>query len=426
MSMKFETELQSNALKANFTEVQQAYFDRLMSELEVISDGLGFAELKTKAEAGDKEALQVMRDYVAKKEQIVEFIETKNLFDFKINWNKFEELNDYEKKGSRAKVFKAPGSEMLVLDFELGDSKDYISVVRSDDFQIEKVKSIDTDISRLIPVEPGNCLCVSERGKLYRLEWKKNGSHWSRFGVLAIDPNHPINKEKFVDGVSLNKDNCAVISKGNEKGILYFIDFSGDESILIEGDSYFEPSNITRLNDTQVVLTDSYGHENIICVDKSKPKERKWETKISDDDINESDLDKLCRQVVDLAPVDEKYIAAAVNWYVDEDEDIPDALEYCGIVLIDSKTGEEVDRNLYDRLDMDKFVEVVTSPNGQIMVLTEGGEIEVFSIANNKIIDTGASFKVGEEASGFSVMNDGKIMVTYKRGNMKIFGEKQL
>jgi hypothetical protein len=77
MSMKFETELQSNALKANFTEVQQAYFDRLMSELEVISGGLGFSELKEKAEAGSKEALQVMRDYIAKKEEVVEFIETK-------------------------------------------------------------------------------------------------------------------------------------------------------------------------------------------------------------------------------------------------------------------------------------------------------------------------------------------------------------
>jgi len=50
-----------------------------MSELEVISGGLGFAELKEKADAGNKEALQVMRDYIAKKEQIVEFIEKKEM-----------------------------------------------------------------------------------------------------------------------------------------------------------------------------------------------------------------------------------------------------------------------------------------------------------------------------------------------------------
>ena len=74
-----EQNLTERALKANFTEVQQQYFDRLMSELEVISGGLGFAELKAKAEAGSKEALQVMRDYIVKKEQIVEFIETKEI-----------------------------------------------------------------------------------------------------------------------------------------------------------------------------------------------------------------------------------------------------------------------------------------------------------------------------------------------------------
>ena len=74
-----EQSLTEKSLHANFTEVQQDHFDKLMSELEVISDGLGFAELKVKAEAGDKEALQVMRDYIAKKEQIVEFIENKEI-----------------------------------------------------------------------------------------------------------------------------------------------------------------------------------------------------------------------------------------------------------------------------------------------------------------------------------------------------------
>ncbi|MBT5338233.1 hypothetical protein HOL46_03165, partial [Candidatus Falkowbacteria bacterium] len=72
-------QLTEKSLQANFTEVQQRHFDRLMSELEVISGGLGFAELKAKAEAGSKEALQVMRDYIVKKEQIVEFLEIKKI-----------------------------------------------------------------------------------------------------------------------------------------------------------------------------------------------------------------------------------------------------------------------------------------------------------------------------------------------------------
>ena len=74
-----EQNLTEKSLKANFTEVQQVHFDRLMAELEQISGGLGFAELKKKAEDGNKEALQVMRDYIAKKEEIVEFIENKEV-----------------------------------------------------------------------------------------------------------------------------------------------------------------------------------------------------------------------------------------------------------------------------------------------------------------------------------------------------------
>ncbi|MBT5338230.1 hypothetical protein HN858_03820 [Candidatus Falkowbacteria bacterium] len=77
--MKSLEQIQERSLHANFTEVQQQHFDKLMSELEIISGGLGFAELKAKAEAGSKEALQVMRDYITKKEEIVEFIETKEM-----------------------------------------------------------------------------------------------------------------------------------------------------------------------------------------------------------------------------------------------------------------------------------------------------------------------------------------------------------
>ena len=74
-----EQNLTEKSLKANFTEVQQTHFDKLMAELAQISGGLGFSELKEKAEAGDKEALQVMRDYITKKEEIVEFIEKKEV-----------------------------------------------------------------------------------------------------------------------------------------------------------------------------------------------------------------------------------------------------------------------------------------------------------------------------------------------------------
>ena len=78
-----EQQLQEKALNANFTEFQQAYFDKLMSELKEISGGLGFSELKAKAEAGSKDALQVMRDYIAKKEEVVVFIENKEFSTIK-------------------------------------------------------------------------------------------------------------------------------------------------------------------------------------------------------------------------------------------------------------------------------------------------------------------------------------------------------
>ena len=78
--MNILEQIQENALKVDFDEKQQAYFDKLMSELEQISGGLGFSELRDKAKEGGKEALQVMRDYITKKEQIVVFIENKTMF----------------------------------------------------------------------------------------------------------------------------------------------------------------------------------------------------------------------------------------------------------------------------------------------------------------------------------------------------------
>ncbi|MBT5338029.1 hypothetical protein HN858_02295 [Candidatus Falkowbacteria bacterium] len=101
-----EQSLTEKSLHANFNEVQQAHFDKIMSELEVISGGFGFADLKEKAEAGSKEALQVMRDYITKKEEIVEFIETKEM---KISpENEFVEITEM-KEGDRVVVMTPEG-----------------------------------------------------------------------------------------------------------------------------------------------------------------------------------------------------------------------------------------------------------------------------------------------------------------------------
>ena len=54
---KLEQSLIEKSLHANFDESQQAHFDKLMSELEVISGGLGFAELKAKAAPAIKDVL---------------------------------------------------------------------------------------------------------------------------------------------------------------------------------------------------------------------------------------------------------------------------------------------------------------------------------------------------------------------------------
>ncbi|MBT6573554.1 hypothetical protein HOM83_00800 [Candidatus Falkowbacteria bacterium] len=107
-------QLTEKSLHANFTEVQQVYFEKLMSELEVISGGLGFAELKKKAEGGSKEALQVMRDYITKKEQIVELIETKKIeMDIDIEKEAFAEYME--------EVVTDPENARFNMDVEIPD-----------------------------------------------------------------------------------------------------------------------------------------------------------------------------------------------------------------------------------------------------------------------------------------------------------------
>lgn len=80
-----EQQLKENALRVNFDERQQVYFDRLMSELEVISQGKGFSELEKDALSGTAVALQRLREYISKKEQIVEFIENKEISPVFVN-----------------------------------------------------------------------------------------------------------------------------------------------------------------------------------------------------------------------------------------------------------------------------------------------------------------------------------------------------
>ena len=110
--MKTLEQIQESALKVNFDASQQRHFEKLLSELEVISGGLGFAELKKKAEAGNKEALQVMRAYITKKEQIVEFIETKEIYLERINYEDYESL----------KILKEHDNEVRSL-VDLGDGR---------------------------------------------------------------------------------------------------------------------------------------------------------------------------------------------------------------------------------------------------------------------------------------------------------------
>ena len=151
-------QLNERSLKANFTEVQQRHFDKLMSELEVISGGLGFDELKTKAETGDKKYLQALRDYVDKKEQIVIFIENKEMGD---EWHE-EEL----KVGDEVYILKPDtlGEKGTIEYFqEQEDEKPLCSVIyelggqsRTDTFQgqnLAKVKPEKFDAGRLGEIE---------------------------------------------------------------------------------------------------------------------------------------------------------------------------------------------------------------------------------------------------------------------------------
>ena len=111
--MKSLEQITERALHANFDEVQQRYFDKLMSELEEISGGLGFAELEVEARklpptsVGERTAIQVLRDYVAKKEQIVEFIENKKvpMKEFSVDLSQYDNVGTPDFIEAEGKVY---------------------------------------------------------------------------------------------------------------------------------------------------------------------------------------------------------------------------------------------------------------------------------------------------------------------------------
>ena len=129
-------QIQEKALHTDFTEAQQIYFDKLMSELEKISGGLGFAELKEKAETGNKEALHILRDYIAKKEQIVEFIETKKVHPEEIAKSL---VFDYfsNRQQETESMMKDPASSVSGGDFDIARCQAYIKLAKNGRFYEE-------------------------------------------------------------------------------------------------------------------------------------------------------------------------------------------------------------------------------------------------------------------------------------------------
>ncbi|MBT5502923.1 hypothetical protein HN858_05490 [Candidatus Falkowbacteria bacterium] len=417
-----EQQLQENALKANFTEVQQAHFDRLMSELEVISDGLGFVEIKAKAEAGSKEALQVLRDYIAKKEQIVIFIETKKIFGEKeINWEGFKELKDYGTAGSNARTFKIPSSEMLVVTHDSESELTTFSVIQPEDNELYEITETDmTFVKDIIPIGPQEYFSIMDDLTLYYSSWSKK-SYSSRW--LGKDWDDPLKQLRHRKGVSISQD-CLVLfgNKMNEVSRLNIADFSGKESVVTEGLEIADVTDAGRLNDSQVVFSDLLHQGDVVCVDKSNPKEKKWYSSISDDGIKASDVKELIQMVDRLACVNEEHVVAMVSWSFLDDIKINGIEEHFGLVLLDAQTGKEVNRIVYDVSN--KFIDILVAPTGEVLTLSKDGVVEIFFIIENKLVKTSKCVKVGDGASTLSVMNDGKLVVTYKNGNTKIFGEK--
>ena len=129
-------QLAEKSLKVNFTEVQQQRFDKLMSELEEISGGLGFSELKAKTlslppnSVAGKRALQRLRDYITKKEKIVVFIETR---DMSPNWQDYKKTRELSSiYGDSERPFSADWLDednMLVRYTIFGGDEDTMAMV---------------------------------------------------------------------------------------------------------------------------------------------------------------------------------------------------------------------------------------------------------------------------------------------------------
>ena len=179
--MKTLEQIQESALKVDFNKVQQAHFDRLMSELEEISGGLGFSELKVKAEKGSKEALQVMRDYIAKKEQIVKFIETKEKPEGE--WKLQSEPVFETKEGSIEACDISPDGKNLVM---LNDEPPYVFILDL----LDKNKKVESPVSHYLPKSTpagvkfaldGKSVLISDRSTQIHRVWmpgSEDDSSW--------------------------------------------------------------------------------------------------------------------------------------------------------------------------------------------------------------------------------------------------------
>ena len=153
-------QFQEQALTAKLTERQSWHFNRLMEEIRIISNGHSFQELEKLLRAGDRSMLQRMHDYIAKKEQIVEFLENKEAI---MAENKFligdpviccpsrmGGLSFYGKTGVVEEVddtgehVRCSGIDSFLVGFSVDDVSHYKDDVKIPT-SVEKERVLDTD-----------------------------------------------------------------------------------------------------------------------------------------------------------------------------------------------------------------------------------------------------------------------------------------
>ena len=420
-------QLTEKSLKVDFTEVQQQRLDKLMAELEYISGGLGFAELEAKTRSlppssvAGKKALQRLRDYVAKKEKIVVFIETG---DMSPNWNDYKKVNElpsvYDDSGESLSADWLDEESMLIRYPSVGD-EDSLAMIYPDSgaiFDGLKDGLFRNGISVYKMIDSSSVYCIDSGNFLYKVDW--TGKTMDEAEIISLGR---LTRETLeASEITIVGQDVLLISMSDGKVLMW--DANTHQNIFTFSGKHEDGVMSTqRLSPSSVVTLDLGG--GIAGWNLLGKKDNIWYETIAPPRNELADVESQDVNFVNsVVTKDNIIVQANVTNKFRKEAGLPD-LTHSELIFLNKKGKEQYRIELpKDLQQLMRIYELELTDDNKLLLGMESGEVLAYDIESKKLVgEIGEPDKDKKGVTGMQVLPNNQLMVTYGDNTVAFFDE---